>query len=174
MTLPGPLKLTLLILLAVAAGSSLIACGRSNGQPNNAGSSTSPTPSAIDVSAAPVVLRQLPRFFEATGSLAPDQQTDVAAETSGKVIAVGVDMGSSVRRGQMIVKLDDVDSRLRVQQAQAQLDQALATLRQNEAKIGLRPGQKFNPENDRRGVTAGHNLKTLGSDDSDASSTDHY
>jgi multidrug efflux pump subunit AcrA (membrane-fusion protein) len=146
MTLPGPLKLTLLVLLAVAAGSGLMACNRSNGQPNNASTSASPTPSAIEVSAAPTVLRQLPRFFEATGSLAPDQQTDVAAETSGKVAAVGVDMGSSVRRGQMIVTLDDADFRLRVQQAQAQLDEARATLRQNEAKIGLRPGQKFNPE----------------------------
>jgi multidrug efflux pump subunit AcrA (membrane-fusion protein) len=147
MTLPRPPKLTLLVLLALAAGSGLMACNRSKGQPNNASSSASPTPSAIEVSTAPVVLRQLPRFFEATGSLAPDQQTDVAAEASGKVIAVGVDMGSSVRRGQMIVKLDDADFRIRVQQAQAQLDQALATLRQNEAKIGLRPGQKFNPEN---------------------------
>lgn len=147
MTLPGSPKLTLLVLLAVSAGLGLMACNRSKGQPNNANSSASPTPSAIEVSTAPVVLRQLPRFFEATGSLAPDQQTDVAAETSGKVIAVGVDMGSSVRRGQMIVKLDDADFRIRVQQAQAQLDQARATLRQNEAKIGLRPGQKFNPEN---------------------------
>jgi RND family efflux transporter MFP subunit len=55
-------------------------------------------------------------------------------------------MGSYVRRGQMIVKLDDADFRIRIQQAQAQVDQAKATLRQNEAKIGLRPGQKFNPE----------------------------
>ena len=34
-----------------------------------------------------------------------------------------------------------------MQQAQAQLDQQKATLEQNRAKIGLRPGQKFNPEN---------------------------
>jgi RND family efflux transporter MFP subunit len=47
----------------------------------------------------------------------------------------------------MIVKLDDADFRIRIEQAQAQLDQAKATVRQNEAKIGLRPGQKFNPEN---------------------------
>ena len=121
MTRPGPLKLTLLVLLAVAAGSGLIACSRSKGQPNNASASASPTPSAIEVSAAPAVLRQLSRFFEATGSLAPNQQTDVAAETSGKVAAVGVDMGSSVRRGQMIVKLDDADFRIRIQQAHGRL-----------------------------------------------------
>jgi RND family efflux transporter MFP subunit len=147
MTLPGSVKLTLLVLLTAAVGTGLIACNRSKGQDHNASASASPPPPAIAVSAAPAIMRQLPRFFEASGSLAPNEQADVAAETSGKVAAVGVDMGSSVRRGQMIVRLDDADFRIRVQQAQAQLDQAKATLRQNEAKIGLRPGQKFNPEN---------------------------
>jgi RND family efflux transporter MFP subunit len=122
------------------------ACKRSNGAPNSNGAT--PTPQVIiEVSTAPAVLRQLPRYFEATGSLAANEQTDVAPETSGKVAAVGVDIGSYVKRGQMLVKLDDSDLRIRVQQAQAQVDQAKATLRQNEAKIGLRPGQKFNPEN---------------------------
>jgi len=85
----------------------------------------------------------LPRFFEASGSLAGDQQTDVAPSIAGKVTAVGVDLGSYVRRGQMIVRLDDVDSKLRVEQAQAQLDQAKAALRQAEEKVGIRPGQNF-------------------------------
>jgi multidrug efflux pump subunit AcrA (membrane-fusion protein) len=147
MSLPGPLKLTLLFFLAGAIGLGLIGCSRSNGQGNTARASASPTPAAVVISTTAAVVRQLPRYFEANGSLAANQQADVAAETSGKVAAVGVDLGSSVRRGQMIVKLDDADFRIRVQQAQAQLDQAQATLRQNEAKIGLRPGQKFNPEN---------------------------
>jgi RND family efflux transporter MFP subunit len=147
MTLPGPRKLTILFLLLAAAGAGLTACNRSNGQGNSAGASASPTPAVVQISTTSAVMRQLPRFFEANGSLAPNQQADVAAETSGKVAAVGVDLGSSVRRGQMIIKLDDADFRIRVQQAQAQLDQAKATQRQNEAKIGLRPGQRFNPEN---------------------------
>jgi len=145
MTLPGPIKVLLCILLLAVFGASLAGCSRSKGQPNS--SSPQATPAVIVVSTTAAVVRQLPRFFEASGSLAPNEQTDVAAETSGKVVAVGVDIGSSVRRGQMIVKLDDADFRLRVQQAQAQLEQAIATLHQNEAKIGLRPGQKFNPEN---------------------------
>jgi multidrug efflux pump subunit AcrA (membrane-fusion protein) len=90
-------------------------------------------------------MRELPRFFEATGSLAGDQQTDVAPSIAGKVVAVGVDLGSFVKRGQMIVQLDDVDLKLRVQQAQAQLDQAKAALRQAEEKIGLKPNQSFDP-----------------------------
>jgi len=147
MTLPAPIKIVLFLLLMAATGGGLAGCSRSKGQPNSNGPMAGATPGAIDVSTTAAVVRQLPRFFEASGSLAPNEQTDVAAETSGKVVAVGVDMGSSVRRGQMIVRLDDADFRIRVQQAQAQLEQATATLRQNEAKIGLRPGQKFNPEN---------------------------
>jgi multidrug efflux pump subunit AcrA (membrane-fusion protein) len=147
MTLPAPIKIVLFLLLIAATAGGLAGCSRSKGQPNSNGPVAGATPAAIDVSTTAAVVRQLPRFFEASGSLAPNEQTDVAAETSGKVVAVGVDMGSSVRRGQMIVRLDDADFRIRVQQAQAQLEQATATLRQNEAKIGLRPGQKFNPEN---------------------------
>ena len=136
-------SLSLLAAVIVAAAISM-ACNRSNGAPNTNASAA--TPAAINVSTTAAVLRQLPRYFEATGSLAANQQTDVMPETSGKVAAVGVDLGSQVHRGQMIVKIDDADLRIRVDQAQAQLDQAKATLRQNEAKIGLRPGQKFNPE----------------------------
>ena len=147
MSLPRSLKLAILVLLIGAVGIGFAACSRSKGQDNNANASASPTPAAISVNTTAAVSRQLPRYFEANGSLAPNEQADVAAETSGKVAAVGVDLGSSVRRGQMIVKLDDTDFRIKIEQAQAQLDQAKATLRQNEAKIGLRPGQKFNPEN---------------------------
>jgi RND family efflux transporter MFP subunit len=135
------LSLLAAVIIAAAVG---MACNRSNGAPNT--NAAAATPAAIDVSTTAAVLRQLPRYFEATGSLAANQQTDVMPETSGKVAAVGVDLGSYVHRGQMILKIDDADLRIRVDQAQAQLDQAKATLRQNEAKIGLRPGQKFNPE----------------------------
>ena len=132
-----------LSLTSLAVG--LTACNRSKGSPNNNGAAAT-VPVVIEVSTTPAILRQLPRYFEATGSLAANEQSDVMPSTTGKVVALGVDMGSYVRRGQMIVRLDPNDLRLRLEQAQAQLDQARATVRQNEAKIGLRPGQKFNPE----------------------------
>jgi RND family efflux transporter MFP subunit len=102
-------------------------------------------PVAIEVTTAAAIKRELPRFFEATGSLAGDEQTDVAPQTSGKVVAVGVDIGSYVRRGQMLVRLDDAELKLRVAQASAQVEQAKAAVRQAEEKIGLRPGQAFDP-----------------------------
>ena len=132
------------LVLFVAALTVNTACNRSKGSPNNNAAAT-PLP-AVEVSTTAAVLRQLPRYFEATGSLAANEKSDVMPSTTGKVVALGVDLGSYVRQGQMVVKLDENDLRLRLQQAQAQLDQAKATQRQNEAKIGLRPGQQFNPE----------------------------
>ncbi|MEP6718677.1 MAG: efflux RND transporter periplasmic adaptor subunit [bacterium] len=126
--------LTLVVLLAAACGGS-----KANVRQEQANSA----PVAIDVTTATAIVRELPQYFEATGSLTGDEQTDVAPSIAGKVVAIGVDMGSYVKRGQMIVRLDDVDSRLRVQQQQAQLDQMKASLRQAEEKVGVRPGQSF-------------------------------
>src|SRR5258708_2442136 len=135
MSLPRSLKLTILVLLIGAVAIGFAACSRSKGQDNNANASASPTPAAISVNTTAAVSRQLPRYFEANGSLAPNEQADVAAETSGKVAAVGVDLGSFVRRGQMIVKLDDADFRIRVQQAQPQPDHPNPTPHHNQPHI---------------------------------------
>ena len=141
---PVSFKSNALILVLALAGLAEFGCSRSTGA-NKSDSSAAATasPTVIEVSTAPAILRQLPRFFEATGSLAPNEQTDVAPSIAGKVVAIGVDLGSFVKRGQMIVRLDPVDSRLRLEQAQAQLAQAQAAVRQAEARIGLKPGQNF-------------------------------
>jgi multidrug efflux pump subunit AcrA (membrane-fusion protein) len=120
-------------------------CGgsKANVRSNEANAATQPT--LIDVTTASAIVRDLPQFFEATGSLSGDQQTDVAPSVAGKVVAIGVELGSYVKRGQMIVRLDDVDSKLRLQQAAAQVDQFKAALRQAEEKVGVRPGQAFDP-----------------------------
>ena len=135
-------KLQTLFLAGCIAGIGLfaIACGGSKANVRNEPSSAA-TPPVVEVTTAPAIMRDLPRFFEANGSLAGDQQTDVAPSIAGKVVAIGVDLGSYVRRGQMIVRLDDVDSKLRVEQTRAQLDQAKAALRQAEEKVGMRAGQ---------------------------------
>src|SRR5882724_3336023 len=127
--------LTLVLLLAMACGGS-----KANVRQEQANSGQ---PAPVDVTTATAIVRDLPQYFEANGSLTGDEETDVAPQMAGKVVVVGVDMGSYVKRGQMIVRLDDVDAKLRVQQMQAQLDQMKASLRQAEEKIGVRPGQSF-------------------------------
>ena len=144
MTLPKQSRyLLLLALLALAALA--LSCGgpKANVRPS---AGASPSPAAVEVTTAPAIMRQLPRYFEATGSLAADVQTDVQPQTSGKVVAVGVDLGSYVKRGQMIAQLETADNKLRLDQAIAQLENARASVRQAEEKIGLRPGQTFDPE----------------------------
>ena len=134
-----------LLALVVALSSLLLlatSCGGSKANVRKE-ETTSTQPAAVEVTTAPAIMRELPRFFEATGSLTGDEQTDVSPQVAGKVVAIGVEMGSYVRRGQTIVRLDDVDAKLRVEQSQAQLDQAKASLRQAEEKVGIRPGQSF-------------------------------
>ena len=141
----GKLKFAVLMLLLVAVGAFIAACGGSKANVRKEETAANSQPVAVEVTTAAAIKRDLPRFFEASGSLAGDQQTDVAPQTSGKVVAVGVDIGSPVRRGQMLVRLDDAELKLHVEQAVAQVQQAKAAVRQAEEKIGLRPGQAFDP-----------------------------
>jgi multidrug efflux pump subunit AcrA (membrane-fusion protein) len=139
-------KLLSTAFILAAASVLFSACGgskASNAQQVNINAAAAPA--TVDVTTATAITRDLPRFLEATGSLAADEQTDVAPQISGKVVAIGVELGSYVKRGQMIVKLDDNDSRIRLDQTVAQLQQAQAAVRQAEAKIGLRPNQNFDP-----------------------------
>ena len=140
-------KLLSLALVAALAGLLSLACGGSKAQSNSkqgeAAPGTQQQQQVVDVTTAPAITRQLPRFLEATGSLVADEQTDVAPAVAGKVVAIGVDLGTWVERGTMLVRLDDRDARIRLEQATAQVAQAQASVRQAEARIGLRPGQSF-------------------------------
>ena len=143
MPLPGRIKLALSVAALVAIAVFAVSCGGSKANVRN--DAPSAAPKIVEVTTAAAIKRDLPLFFEATGSLAGDKQTDVAPQTSGKVVAVGVDIGTPVRRGQMLVQLDDTELKLRVTQSQTQVDQAKAAVRQAEEKIGLRSNQSFDP-----------------------------
>ncbi|PYS50630.1 MAG: hypothetical protein DMF68_06595 [Acidobacteria bacterium] len=124
-----------------------LSCGGSKAQSNSKEANASvATTQAVEVTTAKAVTRDLPRFLEATGSLAAEEQTDVAPAVGGKVVSVSVDLGSFVQKGAVLVRLDDRDARIRLEQATAQVAQSEAAVRQAEARIGLRPGQAFTPE----------------------------
>jgi membrane fusion protein, multidrug efflux system len=140
---PEKMKSVVAIVALMCIAGFVASCGGSKA--NVRKEEASATPKTLEVTTAAAIKRELPQFFEATGSLAGDEQTDVAPQTSGKVVEVGVDIGSAVRRGQMLVKLDDTELNLRVAQSQAQVEQAKAAVKQAEEKIGLRTGQSFDP-----------------------------
>ena len=130
MTSRNNFTLPAVALLVVALSLFASACGRSAESKNKQAEAANATPEVVQVSTAAAITRELPRYTEATGSLAADEQTDVAPNVSGRVVAVGVDLGSYVQRGAVLVRLDDADARLRLTQLQAQAQQAQSAVRQ--------------------------------------------
>ncbi|HYP52721.1 MAG TPA: efflux RND transporter periplasmic adaptor subunit [Pyrinomonadaceae bacterium] len=136
-------KSPLAALVVAAACLASAACGsRAETKTEVTTAQATPAP-AVDVSTAPAVSRQLPRFTEATGSLAADEQTDVSPQVGGRVAEVYVDLGTYVQRGQPIARLDAEDAQLRLQQLEAQAAQAQSAVRQAEERIGMRAGSRF-------------------------------
>ncbi|CAN5179410.1 N/A [soil metagenome] len=150
-------KLTVFILI-ITIGLMLNACGSSKAENANANGNTAPT--VVDVTTAQAVVQEIPTYFEATGTLASDAQTDVAPTVSGKIVQVNFDIGSYVQKGSVLAQLDDRDARIKleqanaqveqanaqVRQAQANVDQAIAGLRQTQARLNVKDGESFDIE----------------------------
>jgi membrane fusion protein, multidrug efflux system len=69
---------------------------------------------------------------QAVGSLRSRQSVTLQPEVAGRVVKIGFDDGSRVKRGQLLVQLDDVLPRAELSQAQAQLSIARANLQRNQ------------------------------------------
>jgi RND family efflux transporter MFP subunit len=89
-------------------------------------------PPPREVRVVPAEERALPRAVIATGTLAAEEQVTLSAKVAGRVERIDVDLGSLVKRGQPIAQLDQTDFKLRVEQAEAALQQA-------RARLGLPP-----------------------------------
>lgn len=115
----------LLFLLSVSA----VACGGA--------SSAAPRADGADTEAAVVrVVRvertPLDRAVTVTGTLAAEEQVMLSLKVTGRLEEMLVDLGSTVRRGQVIARLTPTDFELRLRQAEAALQQA-------RARLGLDP-----------------------------------
>jgi multidrug efflux system membrane fusion protein len=66
---------------------------------------------------------EIMRTIVVNGKTAPARIVDLAAETDGRIEFVGVQRGASVRRGEVIVRLDERDRRARLAQAEATVKQ---------------------------------------------------
>jgi multidrug efflux pump subunit AcrA (membrane-fusion protein) len=74
----------------------------------------------------------LVRTVVVTGTLAAEEQVVLSFKVTGRLEDVAVDLGSRVQRGQVVARLSPGDFVLRVQQAEAALQQA-------RARLGLPP-----------------------------------
>jgi membrane fusion protein (multidrug efflux system) len=104
------------------------------------GTSTSaaapPEPAPVAVRSAQVQGESIDRFLRVTGSLAADEQADVAAETAGRVIGTPVERGTRVSAGTVLIRVSATE-------ADASLREAEANSAQLEARLGLAAAQPF-------------------------------
>lgn len=110
-------------------------CGGAKKEPANTGANTASA--IVDVSTATAEERDIPTYFESTGTLAGDAQTNVAPAVGGKIVEVNFDIGSFVKQGDVLIRLDSRDAQIRLEQAQKTFEQATANYRQAQNRLGL-------------------------------------
>jgi len=118
-------------LLALSALSA--ACGASS-----AAATPERKPEPLEISAVKVESRAIDRYLRVTGSLVADEQAEVSAEATGRVVATPVERGTRVEAGALLVRVSDTET-------SAQLLEAEANAAQIEARLGLAEGQPFDP-----------------------------
>ena len=130
------------------------ACGGSKAESSNANANSNSEAKTVSTKIVAAEVREVPKFIEATGTFQADETTEVAAETSGKVARTLVGEGSFVATGDVLIRLDERDANLRLQQSRAsesqsraQVTQAEAELKQSQASLGLEKGGKFTIDN---------------------------
>lgn len=143
-------KFSFKLLLTAAVFSFFLLClscsgSRAENEPRgnrNANAENAEAPISITVDKS--ISREVPAFIQATGSLVASETSDIAPRAAGKVVNVMANVGDFVGQGTVIAKLDERDARLQLAQAQANVSQAIAGVRQAEARLGLSPNGSFN------------------------------
>jgi RND family efflux transporter MFP subunit len=134
------------LVFSAACGGSSSGQGNRRGGGNGNGNSQ-PIQDAgpvVTVTATKVTAREVPAIIQSTGSLVANETSDIAPKVAGKVVDVSANVGQFVGQGAVIAKIDDRDARLRLAEAQAGVTQAIAAVRQAEARLGLAPNGTFN------------------------------
>lgn len=132
--MPRATRILLLVTLALAP-----ACKRGEANREKPASEVVEQVSVPTVRFQKSVERKLPPTLTTSGTLAADETSEVASPGPGVVVKVEVDVGSRVKKGDILVQIDPRDPSLKAQQANASTAQALA-------KLGIKAGDPFNPQ----------------------------
>ena len=133
------MRWSLAVWIAVGAAGA-VACKKSTPTP------TGPEPAvsgagaqAVSVRFVKVESRKLAPVLEISGTLDPDEKSEVAAQFGGAVKSVAVDVGTRVKKGDVLVVLDSSEAALRLAAAKSTADQ-------QRARLGLDNGNGFDAE----------------------------
>jgi RND family efflux transporter MFP subunit len=117
---------TLAVLCAGAAVSCKSDYPASGGGSPRGGPAASPEARAVRTARAAEVA--VGKTVVVSGTLAAHEQATLATKVAGRLQSLAVDLGSPVRRGQLIARIEPTDFQLRVRQAEAALTEARARL----------------------------------------------
>jgi len=81
------------------------------------------------------------KTVSASGTLQPWTVVDIKSKAGGRVDALLVEAGDAVKQGQVLARIDPADTRLTVNQAQADIEAARAKERQSVSAYGLQVRQ---------------------------------
>jgi membrane fusion protein, multidrug efflux system len=124
----GTFYVLLPVFVAAVAG-----CGTGvKGESTPAGAAAPP----LAVSTAAAIERPIRRFLEVTGTLAAQEEAEVAAEVQGRVIATPVERGTRVGQGDALIRIASAEM-------EAQVAEADANAAQIVGRLGLADGAEF-------------------------------
>jgi multidrug efflux pump subunit AcrA (membrane-fusion protein) len=126
------------MLLLVVCAAAFAGCSKQEASTTGSSTGNGAAP-PIEVAVAPVIERAVQRSFEVVGSFVPEDDVTLSTQAPGELGEISVDIGSKVRDGQVVARLDSRELKLRVEQAEA-------GLRQAEARLGISRGQPFDIE----------------------------
>ncbi|MGQ9898411.1 MAG: efflux RND transporter periplasmic adaptor subunit [Acidobacteriota bacterium] len=125
-TIPQQLSVGMLVVAALFGLAGQLACQRDLAQA--ARGDASPTPDIRTVKMTQVSKIKVERLVTALGTLAPLEQATLRVKVPGRLQSIPVDLGTTVKPGQLVAQIEPDDYRLRVQQSTAALAQARARL----------------------------------------------
>lgn len=135
------------ILALLIAAAAAVGCGTTrSAEVKPLGGDNAEGSPAISITTARSESREVPAVIQATGSLVADEISNIAPKVAGKVSDISVNVGQFVQQGAVIARIDDRDAKLELASAEAAVKQAVASVRQAEARLGLGANGKFDAE----------------------------
>ncbi|HEX4994716.1 MAG TPA: efflux RND transporter periplasmic adaptor subunit [Methylomirabilota bacterium] len=126
-TLTDALATLLAVTLLIGCGSDYPAPGAAKSAPSGTAGAAIPAKSP-SVRVVPAMEERAAGVVVASGTLAAEEQVVLGMKVAGRLAEITVDLGTRVKRGDVVARLDPTDFRLRVQLAENAIQQARARL----------------------------------------------
>jgi HlyD family secretion protein len=84
----------------------------------------------LEVAVEPPARGPIVQTITAPGQVEPVEEAEIASQIVGRVVAVPIEEGDAVKKGDLLVKLDDIDARARLDSALARIERLRAAIAQ--------------------------------------------